>query len=110
MTCSCGCDVPHVIMTRKTDDGLSVCLWSDGSITDRLGNYFLNRRKISNIDVARVAMEEVCLETRSSVGDLAEAAVRVCRSKIREPGEVRRAMDRLRRTGRVRPGTYITGA
>ena len=36
--CSCGEVAAHVVSKQKTYDGMNVLLWSDGYITDRLGN------------------------------------------------------------------------
>ena len=36
--CSCGERENHILASRKTSDGMNVCLWSDGSIAGRFGH------------------------------------------------------------------------
>lgn len=36
--CSCGTGYVHVVATRHTTEGIGVCLWSDGAITDHQGS------------------------------------------------------------------------
>lgn len=104
--CSCGDARPHVIVERRTADGVRVLLWSDGDVTGWAGHRLGPR--VRDLDVARVMMDEVCLEHRSAVGDLVRAAARVARSKVREPAAVRAAVDRVRRIGHVSPGHHYT--
>jgi len=96
--CSCGKNETHIIMSRNTSDGKTVCLWSDGYITDRTGEFYGHVRKICSLEVACVAMGEVGLETQHTVNELISAAARVARSKVREPGKIRDAISRIRQT------------
>jgi hypothetical protein len=111
--CSCGAPHPHEAMRRTTADGVVVVLWSDGDVTDRLGTKLGSR--IGSPEVARVAMGEVCIATargadRATLPGLLRAATQVSRSKVRDPGEVRSAIDRVRRIGHVRPGLHMTAS
>lgn len=92
--CSCGDFSPHVIMARATSDGLWVRLWSDGSITNLWGHYLAVPRKITNLEIARVMMQEVCTQTRDSMGALIKAAFRMTRTKAAKgtSGEIRAAI------------------
>lgn len=87
-SCTCGNPAEHVIMRRRTADGIDVCLWEDGAITGSLG-YRLNgvplRRPRTAAAIAtarragRLLLGEVCIHDAADLGELyvaAEAAAR----------------------------------
>ena len=64
MTCSCGNPTPHVIARRTTCDGRTVCLWSDGDLTQILGIRIpgLGKPRGENSRQAnRAIIDDVCL-------------------------------------------------
>lgn len=44
-SCSCGCAKDHVIARRKTADGITVQIWSDGAVTCGLNTYVIRGAK-----------------------------------------------------------------
>lgn len=71
MTCSCGCTEPHVIMRRRTFDGIDVHFWSDGAVTDRIGTYVVQGSRGAALADAlranREVAEDVCLHEHREV-------------------------------------------
>lgn len=98
--CSCGEARPHEVARRRTADGVSVLLWSDGPVTGRLGYQIegvpmarprsAEGRKLA-LRAGRLLMGEVCIHDAADLGALYEA----CRWAAKRgglPGDVRQRM------------------
>lgn len=53
--CSCGTVHVHVVATRHTAEGVGVCLWSDGAVTDHQGGSHRARASPAECPDARMA-------------------------------------------------------
>jgi len=107
--CSCGCKEPHVIVERRTADGVTVCLWSDGDVTGRLGSYprGLGRIKTPSdraVQAGRFALDRACLYDWRELAHLVKTA-RKAAEQTSFPSDtyVRRKMagEKFRRHGSV---------
>lgn len=115
--CSCGEGRAHEVARRRTADGVSVLLWSDGQVTGRLGYRIegvpmVRPRSAEGRALAmragRLLMGEVCVHDAADLGALYEA----CRWVARRgglPGDVRRRVRDARRPA-IRPVWTVLSA
>jgi hypothetical protein len=68
--CSCGDPKPHIVASEKTFDGYGLDLWSDGTITGRMG-FYINGACRLPMPVARRVMADAGLFDYAEIGDLA---------------------------------------
>lgn len=96
--CTCGETEPHTIAKRRTADGITVMLWSDGAVTGAFGGRFpgLPVRRPRTVEgankarrVGRLFLGEVEIYDEAELGELYAAAERASRADGL-PGTVRR--------------------
>lgn len=109
-TCTCGDPADHVIMRRRTADGIGVLLWDDGAVTgiDHCGLRGVPVRRprdeaaiLRARRAGRLFMGELCLYGAAELGELYVAATRAAELDGL-PGTVRRIL-RERRARTVHP-------
>lgn len=101
--CTCGKTNPHVVMRRKTSDGIVVLLWNNGAVTGMLGvglpKVPLVRPQTQAaveeaLTVGRLMLDDVCSYHQTELPDLYRAAKKAARSDGL-PGTVRRVFQEL---------------
>lgn len=94
VSCSCGNAATHQMARRTTGDGVDVVLWSDGSVTGRLG-YALPGVPLRRGDVSAgwMLLSEACLYDADELGSLYDACFWAARRGL----SVGAARGRLRR-------------
>jgi hypothetical protein len=93
-TCTCGNSELHAIARRTTADGVTVALWSDGDITDRLGFRIRGVGKTRGagpaaldraLRVGWLVMNNVCVYDFSEVAALVKAGRRAVEQHMMAP-------------------------
>lgn len=79
-TCSCGCVEAHIVYRRKSLDGYTVLLWSDGSVTNGLSTVLSRHR--TDRRVADALADDVCLYSFVEIHALYAAA---CKAAQKNP-------------------------
>lgn len=111
--CSCGNPSDHVVMRRRTFDGIDVYLWDDGAVTGALG-YGLRGVPVRRptgaairraLVAGRLLLGELCIWRAAELGDLYAAARRAA-DIDGLPGTMRRIM-RERRAKADAPATPL---
>lgn len=119
LTCSCGEVADHVVMRRRTFDGVDVCLWSDGCVTGSLGRGLsgvpMRRpRTVAALSRAlaagRLMLGEVCIREAGELGALYAACERAARLDAM-PGTVRRILrESKQRAPSISPNWTVVSA
>lgn len=108
--CSCGDPHPHEIGRRRTADGKTVVLWSDGAVTAALGfglpgigvpRGAYERGKA--VEAGWLVLDEACVYDLSEIPALVKAARRAVRQTILAPLEF------MRRTAAGERFTLVKG-
>jgi hypothetical protein len=95
---------PEVVAKRKTADGKRVVLWSDGSISGRMGYQLkgvpMTKNPLTPRGVGWLFMSEVELYDSSELSKLYKAAKKVAK-RGGNPGDVRREVGKLLKKGKA---------
>ncbi len=93
INCSCGTADHHEVARATSFDGVTVCLWSDGGLTGRLGRYIkglpARPRTANAIAAGRLFLQCIDLYEQREFAQLYKAARKACRLDA-QPGTVRR--------------------
>jgi hypothetical protein len=106
--CSCNATEPHEVARRRTGDGITVVLWSDGGVSGAMGRPVwgdaartIQRNKVY-MRAGWLLVDEVCLYDASEVRRLVKVSRRACEQRRETPlVHLRRVM--AGRPYRVRP-------
>lgn len=90
--CSCGCSQIHKVARRETSDGVTLQLWSDGSVTYALGIYIKGTKSArtsyqssKNLEAGHLLFSVVELYDFKEVPQLLKSARKAVRQKSDSP-------------------------